>query len=991
MPQTSTSLLNSITVTYSTEAPDQRYSYAVLALLDDIEDAAQLKVQWEVSGVTRVSDGAAINPEQDLSALAADLVYTLDPSLYTVNATDDTVLIDSAVVSGTTVTVEGEVYLRGTLTGSNFAIAPIRIERATNIDDPLVEYQPGSRLSHNSLNSNSDQAINALQELMVEVEQLAGNVGVVDLSVKSINDLGDVVIDQVGITTGELIRWDGSNWVNVTLTEAGVPLTFAELADTDMTTAAPQVNDTIVWDGTQWLPGTPVSTLDSLSDVYIPFPPTTGDSLVWDGANWINSAPVSSFAGLTDVDMTGLADNQIARYDATTGNWLPDTDVVTTARATERIEYAQSLNRPVGAQNVTLNLLDHSEWDVPETAWAVPRWTDNIADGLMVDGTTGPVWTAPAPMKLNIGIGFMMASLDEKCRARVIKNGSIVWSANLWEDIDGVQSTDIYQTQYGEFHVEVTTGDVLELHIMPGSTTFVPTGTIDVRRAYYNVSELSTDQAVFEGTTLIQPPSATILQTSPIGYVRTLAAPTVVGVNTDMSLVDTTNLIKRGAASLNDGWTAGVWTAPEAGHYRFQYALSGTPATDGPFLPYLGFKLNGAYRGTASYQYSSDEDNNTGQGYNTQIPMADEEIVYLEAGDTCEPVIGCGATGSVDIEVRYWECRIQRLDFKADVVVDGVNMTGAILRPTGVEADSVDADVLTSADGTFGDWTPSADNTPEADLDLKAHAASINRLYLGADESELDFFAGRTSTGSDGRTISEGDRVGQLNPFGYLYLYDTARQGTASGPQDDWILLNPKRTPGSGTDTKIKVQHGGRTGLTHSIDPTGNIDRLTVQRTQGNNDDYVRFEPSGMSQSATNVIHAYDNTSAANRFYVRGDGSVYGRAYNLTSDATKKDYSVEEEAPDSISEAFAALGTLGTYVWNDTDDSDAKRLYGPTAQDLQEVGLGVMIDSSPDSEGDVLLQINTSSSLGLLMAAVKELTEKNAELTSRIEALEGGA
>ncbi len=982
MPQTSTSLLNSITVTYSTEAPDQRYSYAVLALLDDIEDAAQLKVQWEVSGVTRVSDGAAINPEQDLSALAADLLYTLDPSLYTVNATDDTVLIDSAVVSGTTVTVEGEVYLRGTLAGSNFAIAPLRIERATNIDDPLVEYQPGSRLSHNSLNSNSEQVINALQELMVEVESLAGDVGVVDLSVKSINDLGDVVIDQVGITPGELLRWDGSNWINATLAESGVPTTLSELTDTDMVTTAPQPNDTIVWDGTAWLPGAPVSDLDSLSDVNVPAP-STGDSLVWDGTEWINSAPVSSFAGLTDVDMTGLADNQIARYDATSGKWLPDTDVVTTARGTENIEFAQSLNRPVVTpSSVTLNLLDHSAWDVPGEAWPAPRWTDNIADGAMVDGSTGPVWTAPAPMKLNIGIGFMMASLEETCRTRVIHNGTIVWSANLYDDIDGILDNNHYQTQYGEWHVEVDTGDTIELHIMPGSTTFVPTGTIDIRRAYYNISELNTDQAVFEGSTLIQPPSGTVIQTAAVGYKRTLAAPTSVGTNTDMSVVDSTNLINRGAASITGAWVNGVWTCPEDGHYRFQYACSLSPATDGPFLPYLGFKLDGAYRGTAAYQYTADELAQTGQGYATQIPVADEEIVYLTAGQTCEPVVGCGATGSVDIDLRYWECRVQRMDFKADLVVDGVNMTGAILRPTGIEA----------ADATFGDWTPGPTSIADSELDLKANHASFNELYLGADDGHTSLLSGRDATGSDGRVINAGDFAGLLNPFGYMYLYDTARQGTNNQPLDDWILFNPRRTPDpASASTKMQIQHGGRTGFVYTIDATANTDKFTVRRTQGNDTDYVRLEPSAMSQSGINAISAYDDSSASNRFSVRGNGAVYGRAFNLTSDATKKDYSVEEEAPDSITEAIAALGTLGTYVWNDTDEDDSQRMYGPTAQDLQAVGLDVMIDSSADPEGDVLLQINTSSALGLLMGAVKELTEKNAELTSRIEALEGGA
>jgi len=65
-----------------------------------------------------------------------------------------------------------------------------------------------------------------------------------------------------------------------------------DLSDADTTTAAPNINDHLSWDGLNWVPATPASggatSLDGLTDVdTTTVTPTLGDSLIFDGTNWV--------------------------------------------------------------------------------------------------------------------------------------------------------------------------------------------------------------------------------------------------------------------------------------------------------------------------------------------------------------------------------------------------------------------------------------------------------------------------------------------------------------------------------------------------------------------------------------------------------------------------------------------------------------------------------------------------------------------------------
>ena len=104
----------------------------------------------------------------------------------------------------------------------------------------------------------------------------------VDSFVLNLGQLTDVNL-QAGQNVGDTLVYNGTNWV------AGNPVnTIDELEDVDTTTAAPNVGDTLAWDGTNWVPTNPVNSIDELTDVdTTTTAPNNGEVLIWDGTNWI--------------------------------------------------------------------------------------------------------------------------------------------------------------------------------------------------------------------------------------------------------------------------------------------------------------------------------------------------------------------------------------------------------------------------------------------------------------------------------------------------------------------------------------------------------------------------------------------------------------------------------------------------------------------------------------------------------------------------------
>ena len=88
-------------------------------------------------------------------------------------------------------------------------------------------------------------------------------------------------------------------------------LSMNGLTDADTATSAPNIGDSLVWDGTNWVPGitSTVDVIDDLSDVdTTTTAPTVGDVLEWDGTNWV---PVPNTGGVlsADINVTDAAGN----------------------------------------------------------------------------------------------------------------------------------------------------------------------------------------------------------------------------------------------------------------------------------------------------------------------------------------------------------------------------------------------------------------------------------------------------------------------------------------------------------------------------------------------------------------------------------------------------------------------------------------------------------------------------------------------------------
>lgn len=66
----------------------------------------------------------------------------------------------------------------------------------------------------------------------------------------SVGDLSDVDTTTVAPTSGQVLEWDGANWVPGT----GGAAAIDDLSDVDTTTSAPTTNQVLAWNGVNWVP-----------------------------------------------------------------------------------------------------------------------------------------------------------------------------------------------------------------------------------------------------------------------------------------------------------------------------------------------------------------------------------------------------------------------------------------------------------------------------------------------------------------------------------------------------------------------------------------------------------------------------------------------------------------------------------------------------------------------------------------------------------------
>ena len=165
-----------------------------------------------------------------------------------------------------------------------------------------------------------------------------------EVDITTIDNIGDVDTTTTPPTSGQLLQWDGANWVNTTVsgfadtnttysltaTEPSDPANDADLVLTDsnaVTTIVPiqssgSVSVSIGGGDEIVISGTAPASINDLTDVNISNQ-QTNDVLAWDGGQWI----ASSSAGGGGIDLTSLSvgadaaasENGSITYDDTTG------------------------------------------------------------------------------------------------------------------------------------------------------------------------------------------------------------------------------------------------------------------------------------------------------------------------------------------------------------------------------------------------------------------------------------------------------------------------------------------------------------------------------------------------------------------------------------------------------------------------------------------------------------------------------------------------
>ena len=147
----------------------------------------------------------------------------------------------------------------------------------------------------------NDPAVTALSD---SVSTSAGGGGA-----SSLDDLSDVDTATTAPAVGDLLQFDGNNFVPVAGSNGGASA-LDDLNDVDTATTAPAVGDLLQFDGNNFVPvagsNGGASALDDLNDVdTATTAPAVGDLLQFDGNNFVpvagsNGGGVSDFASLTD-------------------------------------------------------------------------------------------------------------------------------------------------------------------------------------------------------------------------------------------------------------------------------------------------------------------------------------------------------------------------------------------------------------------------------------------------------------------------------------------------------------------------------------------------------------------------------------------------------------------------------------------------------------------------------------------------------------------
>lgn len=184
-----------IQFTYVTVA--NSYSYSGMPLSDGLPEESQIQVRYNTASVYQgdtFANGGTLVSVSDLDFNAQEAIKVLSSDLYTIDTETDTISLSP--LADVEITVPGSTTkYYYTPSAEVAATSPLVLRRSTDINNAVVTFAPGARLTAGMLNASATQLLHASQELTAfsgGVVSGGGSSGDVDLSGSILSDIGNV-------------------------------------------------------------------------------------------------------------------------------------------------------------------------------------------------------------------------------------------------------------------------------------------------------------------------------------------------------------------------------------------------------------------------------------------------------------------------------------------------------------------------------------------------------------------------------------------------------------------------------------------------------------------------------------------------------------------------------------------------------------------------------------------------------------------------------
>ena len=290
-------------------------------------------------------------------------------------------------------------------------------------------------------------------------------------SIGSLNDLTDVTV--TGPSLDEILYYNGTQWVNGSLTTPLSVISIDALSDVDTTTTPPSVGNSLVWDGTNWVPGALI--LNDLADVTItpPLAPVGGQFLYYDGGTtqWINRTFAETYPidAMSDVDTTSTPPSidQFLKFDGV--NWIPGTLTAADLPVLQVYDVSGSALGTPSADQVVLHFVAVRDFDIPANMFGSKAYVQ----------TTASLGTWNFDVRLN-GVSFNTLSFAVGNNAGTFGTSSA--QAITAGDVITIIAPAPPDATLADLTVSIkgSTTDVLGLFDLPASTPGIPAASLYV-------------------------------------------------------------------------------------------------------------------------------------------------------------------------------------------------------------------------------------------------------------------------------------------------------------------------------------------------------------------------------------------------------------------------------------------------------------------------------------------------------------------------------